>query len=69
MRRDRIVEKRFIETGPEVPNGVIAERGLAPGEAIVVEGYHKLVPGMRVNPVVVTLTDLESEKKSAPAAN
>ncbi len=68
MRRDRIVEKRFIETGPEVPNGVIAERGLAPGEAIVVEGYHKLVPGMRVNPVVVTLTDLESEKKRAPEA-
>lgn len=54
MRRDNIVEKRFIETGPEVPNGVIVERGLAEGEIIVVEGYHKLSPGMRVNPVVGT---------------
>ena len=61
MRRDRVVEKRFIETGPEVPNGVIVERGLAPGEAIVVEGYHKLVPGMKVNPIVVSLNDLEKE--------
>ncbi len=61
MRRDRVVEKRFIETGPEVPNGVIVERGLAPGEAIVVEGYHKLGPGMKVNPVVVSLNDLEKD--------
>lgn len=68
MRKDCVVEKRFIETGPEVPNGIIAERGLAPGEAIVVEGYHKLVPGMKVNPVVVSLNDLEKEKPSATAA-
>lgn len=61
MRRDSIVEKRFIETGPEVPNGVVAERGLAPGEYLVVEGYHKLTPGMKVNPIVGRLKPSEVE--------
>ncbi len=81
MRRDNIVEKRFIETGPEVPNGVIVERGLAEGEIIVVEGYHKLSPGMRVNPVVGTFNAdgtsdglgqsaaTDSVKTSAPKAD
>ena len=44
-----IVEKRFIELGPELTNEFVVERGLASGEKIVVEGYHKLSPGMKVN--------------------
>ena len=42
MRKDDTVEKRFIELGPEVGNNVVVERGLAVGETIVVEGFHKL---------------------------
>ena len=48
MRRDSTVEKRFIELGPEFQNNMVVERGLAPGEMIVTEGYHKLAPGMKV---------------------
>ena len=48
MRKDDTVEKRFIELGPEVGNNVVVERGLAVGETIVVEGFHKLTPGMKV---------------------
>lgn len=48
VRRDSIVEKRFIELGPEVTNKVVVERGLARGEHIIVEGFHKLSHGMRV---------------------
>ena len=48
MRRDSTVERRFIELGPEFQNQVVVERGLVPGETIVVEGYHKLSPGMKV---------------------
>ncbi len=48
---DNAVEKRFIETGPEVDNKVIVERGLNRGERIVTEGYHKLKHGMKVKPV------------------
>ncbi len=48
MRKDSVVEKRFVELGPEVENNTIVERGLQQGEQIVVEGYHKLTHGMKV---------------------
>lgn len=48
VRRDGIVEKRFVELGPEVGNNTVIERGLGKYEQIVVEGYHKLTHGMRV---------------------
>ncbi|MCP9612277.1 efflux RND transporter periplasmic adaptor subunit [Coprobacter tertius] len=52
VRKDGTVEKRFLELGPEVDNKVVVERGLVAGENIVVEGYHKLNPGMKVKVVV-----------------
>ncbi len=48
VREDGIVEKRFVELGPEVNNNTVIERGLLQDEQIVVEGYHKLAHGMRV---------------------
>ena len=51
MRRDSTVERRFIELGPEFGNKVVVERGLVQGEMIVVEGFHKLNPGMKVRVV------------------
>ena len=48
MRRDSTVEKRFIEMGPEFQNNIVVERGLAPGEQIVCEGYNKLTPGIKI---------------------
>lgn len=52
VRPDSVVEKRFIETGPEIAgNRVVIERGLSPEERIVVEGYHKLSHGIKVEPV------------------
>ncbi|MCI9607853.1 MAG: efflux RND transporter periplasmic adaptor subunit [Muribaculaceae bacterium] len=50
VRPDSVVEKRFIETGPEVGNEILVERGLAGGEQIVTEGFHKLRHGIKVNP-------------------
>ena len=51
LKHDGIVEKRFIQTGPEVENTTVVERGLNPGEVIVVEGEHKLSHGMKVDAV------------------
>jgi len=51
VRPDGIVEKRFVETGPESGNGTVIERGLGAGELIVVEGIHKLSHGMAVRAV------------------
>ena len=50
VRPDSIVEKRFVETGPELGNSIAIERGLVQGEDIVTEGYHKLSHGMKVQP-------------------
>lgn len=48
MRKDSTAERRFVELGPEVNNIMVVERGLLAGEDIIVEGYHKLTPGMKV---------------------
>ena len=51
VRPDSIVEKRFVELGPELKNTTVVERGIVEGEQIVVEGYHKLSHGIKVEPV------------------
>lgn len=51
VRPDSVVERRYVEIGPEIDNNTVIERGLAKGERIVVEGFHKLNPGMKVQPV------------------
>lgn len=51
IRRDDIAEKRFVQIGPEIENNVVIERGLGENERVVIEGYHKLVPGMKVRPI------------------
>lgn len=51
LRKDGTVEKRFIVTGPETGTKTVVERGLAKGENIVTEGYHKLTPGMKARAV------------------
>ena len=54
VKPDSIVERRFIEIGPEVGNMTVIERGLAADENIVTEGFHKLNHGMKVRPVVLS---------------
>lgn len=66
VRPDSVVEKRFIQTGPEVGNNTIVERGLEKGEEIVVEGFHKLTHGMKVLPV---LAKPEEDKKEESNTN
>ncbi len=60
MRADSTVEKRFVELGPEFQNNIVVERGLNPGENVVVEGYHKLSPGIKVK---VANAIVEEEKE------
>lgn len=58
VRRDLVVEKRFVELGPEVTNRVVVERGLGADEMIIVEGTHKLSHGQ-----MVKLVEREEEAK------
>ena len=64
MRKDSTVEKRFIEIGPEIGNKMVVERGLATGEKIVTEGYHKLTPGIKVKPVTEAIKPETPEERS-----
>lgn len=48
MRGDHTAERRFVQTGAEFDNRVVIERGLAPNEQVVVEGQHKLSPGVHL---------------------
>lgn len=63
VRPDSIVEKRFVETGPELGNEIVVERGLAADERIVVEGYHKLSHGMKVDPLLAAVRKEETDKQ------
>ncbi len=60
VRRDSTAERRLVELGPEVNNRVIIERGVVKGEWIVVEGFHKLSPGDRVDPVFTEVEKADS---------
>ncbi|WP_102409162.1 efflux RND transporter periplasmic adaptor subunit [Parabacteroides bouchesdurhonensis] len=51
IRKDDVAEKRFVQTGPEIGNKIVVERGLGENERVVIEGYHKLVPGVKVHPI------------------
>ncbi|MCM1029221.1 MAG: efflux RND transporter periplasmic adaptor subunit [Alloprevotella sp.] len=51
MKPDSVVERRFIETGPQSGNKIIVERGLAVGERLVTEGIQKLSHGVKAAPV------------------
>lgn len=61
VRPDSIVERRYVEIGPEIGNNTVIERGLAKGENIVVEGFHKLNPGMKVKPVAPIQEGIEEK--------
>ncbi len=60
VRRDSTAERRLVELDPEVNNRVIIERGVVKGEWIVVEGFHKLSPGDRVDPVFTEVEKADS---------
>ena len=62
VRPDSIVERRYVEIGPEINNNTVIERGLAKGENIVVEGFHKLNQGMKVKPVAAVIETEETKK-------
>lgn len=64
LRSDTIAEKRFVEPGVEFENSIVIERGLSINENVIVDGQHKLNPGVKVRPVEATeeLTQVSSTK-------
>ncbi|MGL4228332.1 MAG: efflux RND transporter periplasmic adaptor subunit [Tannerellaceae bacterium] len=63
IRRDSTIEKRFVQTGYEMQNDIVIDRGLGSNETIVTEGYHKLIPGIKVMPVPANQANVSSQPK------
>jgi multidrug efflux system membrane fusion protein len=48
VKPDRTVENRPITTGSRVDQDMVIEKGLEPGETVVIEGQLRLAPGSRI---------------------
>ncbi len=68
---DGIIESRNVSLGPVIEDLVVVEKGLAPGEAVVVEGGQKVRPGTRVTAQPITAAGQPGQpgqaSQSAPA--
>ena len=51
VKPDRTVEMRVVTTGPVMGRKVIIEKGVAPGETVVIDGQLRLFPGAKIEPV------------------
>ena len=62
---DKIEVREVHATGWKGSDWLI-EQGLKAGERVVVEGFHRIQPGMRVNPVPFQNGESSSESQMAP---
>ena len=54
-----VAEARPVTLGPRIGNKWVVDKGLAPGDRIVVEGLQKAHPGTPLRPSVITAAELE----------
>src|SRR5690606_9127884 len=57
LGKDRAVQYRAIESGPELEGLRIVRRGLSKGEKVVVNGLQRAFPGSTVDPQSVPMAD------------
>lgn len=57
VKADQGVERRDVTVGPVVGKQVIIEKGVAPGETVVVDGQLRLFPGAHIRPVAADKLD------------
>ncbi|AWK85173.1 efflux RND transporter periplasmic adaptor subunit [Azospirillum thermophilum] len=63
LDQDNRVQQRRIEVGPQIEQVIAVEKGLNPGETVLVDGVQKVRPGMTVQPVASSQT---AERPDAP---
>jgi len=56
VKDDETVEKRMVELGRAIASDWLVETGLEDGERVVVDGFQRVKPGDKVNPVVLAGT-------------
>ena len=57
VKQDDTIDVRMVTTGARVGTLWVIDKGLNPGERIVVEGVQKVRPGVKVQPVPVTIAE------------
>jgi membrane fusion protein (multidrug efflux system) len=65
---DNKVEVRPVTVGPRTGTLWVIEKGLNPGDRVIVEGSQKVRAGMTVKPAVVEITDTPDEPPPSPSA-
>ncbi len=63
MRKDSVAEKRLVLAGTEIANNIIIERGLSRLDQVVIEGQHKLLPGIKMRAVAPSDTIYQPRKE------
>ncbi|MBI2822067.1 MAG: efflux RND transporter periplasmic adaptor subunit, partial [Acidobacteria bacterium] len=54
------VEPRSVVVGPSLGNKIVIEKGVAPGETVVLDGQLRLFPGAPVQVVPAGKTDSQA---------
>ena len=65
---DQKVEVRTVQPGPSSGTLRVIEKGVAPGESVIVEGFQKVRPGMIVSPKPAPPELAGATPRSAPPA-
>jgi membrane fusion protein (multidrug efflux system) len=66
VKPDTTVEQRTVKAGPRVDNLWVIDSGLKPGEKVIVEGFQKVQPGVKVVAKVVKM-EQEGTADATPA--
>ena len=62
------VQTRDVQTGPWAGDRWIIDRGLAPGDRVIVDGLQKVAPGRPVKPVPFADSTTAAQRAARPAA-
>ena len=66
--QDNIVQRKIVKTGDRQGAYRIIESGVDPGDWVVTEGVQRALPGAKVNPQQIKLSEAAVDQDSAPAA-
>jgi membrane fusion protein (multidrug efflux system) len=65
--KDDTVEVRAVETGPRIGGDWLIEKGVKPGDRLILSGLQRLRAGMKVSPEPVSAAPAGSPSAPAPA--
>ena len=66
--QDNVVQRKIVKTGDREGAYRIIESGIDPGDWVVTEGVQRALPGAKVNPQQIKLSEAAADQDSAPAA-